>query len=97
MLGQGYVCRSCQQRGPTIHLGSVRDWSRLFLNVGHVNKEGLLYIWDQYVIGLDSPGFIDDYLPAVSAVLLMLLSDRLKGADTVRPTDLFIHSFKPFL
>ena len=31
---------------------------------GYVNREVLLFLWDQYIIGLDSPGFAEDYLAA---------------------------------
>jgi hypothetical protein len=48
-----------------------------------VNKEVLLYIWDQYIIGLDSAGFTDDYLPVVTAVFLKLVVDRLKKQKLV--------------
>lgn len=50
---------------------------------GYVDKEVLLYIWDQYIIGLDSPGFTDDYLPAITAVFLKLVADRLKSQKMV--------------
>jgi hypothetical protein len=48
-----------------------------------VSKEVLMFIWDQYIIGLDSAGFTDDYLPAVTAVFLKLTVDRLKNQKMV--------------
>jgi hypothetical protein len=48
-----------------------------------VNKEVLIFIWDQYIIGLDSAGFTDDYLPAITAVFLKLTVDRLKNQKMV--------------
>jgi hypothetical protein len=44
----------------------------------------VLYIWDQYIIGLDAPGFHDEFLPAVMAIYLMLVKENLRGAETVR-------------
>lgn len=43
----------------------------------------VLFLWDQYMIGLDSPGFHDEYLPACTAVFLMLLKDKLKESRSV--------------
>ncbi|ELU01451.1 hypothetical protein CAPTEDRAFT_186844 [Capitella teleta] len=51
--------------------------------VGYVNMDVLLYIWDQYIIGLDAPGFHDEFLPAVLAIYLMLVKENLRAAETV--------------
>ncbi len=42
-----------------------------------------LFIWDQYVISLDAPGFHDVYLPVIMAVFLMLLKEKLKECQSV--------------
>ncbi|XP_064613164.1 uncharacterized protein LOC135476947 [Liolophura sinensis] len=46
--------------------------------VGYLNAETLLYIWDQYMIGLDTPGFSDELLSAVMATMFILLGERLR-------------------
>ena len=56
------------------------------LLLGYVNMEVLLFIWDQYMIGLDAPGFHDEFLPIVMAIYLMLVKEKLRGSDTVRLT-----------
>ena len=43
----------------------------------------VLFLWDQYVIGMDSPGFHDDYLSTVTAIFLMLLKDKLVQCNSV--------------
>lgn len=53
------------------------------LSSGYVNMEVLLYIWDQYIIGLDAPGFHDEYLPAIAAIYLMLVKEKLRGSESV--------------
>ncbi|XP_074640694.1 uncharacterized protein LOC141898601 isoform X2 [Tubulanus polymorphus] len=53
------------------------------LFIGYLNIDTILYVWDQYMIGLDSPGYHDELLPALTAVFLMLLSDKLKEASSL--------------
>ena len=43
----------------------------------------LLYVWDQYIIGLDVPGFGTEWLAVVCATMLGLLQDKLKEAKSV--------------
>ncbi|XP_019622029.1 PREDICTED: uncharacterized protein LOC109468212 [Branchiostoma belcheri] len=42
--------------------------------VGYLQLDCLLYIWDQYIIGLDVPAY--QVLPTISTVLLMLLREH---------------------
>ncbi|XP_078599410.1 uncharacterized protein LOC144874756 isoform X2 [Branchiostoma floridae x Branchiostoma japonicum] len=42
--------------------------------VGYLQMDCLLYIWDQYIIGLDVPAY--QVLPTISTVLLMLLREH---------------------
>ena len=44
----------------------------------------LLYVWDQYMIGLDTPGFNPEWLAIVTAVMLGLLKEKMKDCPTVR-------------
>ncbi|KAK1157451.1 hypothetical protein AOXY_G25137 [Acipenser oxyrinchus oxyrinchus] len=50
------------------------------LFVGYLNMTTLLYIWDQYVIGLDKPSY--DCTPAFSFAFLHLLRDHLQKCNT---------------
>ncbi|MEE6468469.1 hypothetical protein FKM82_008291 [Ascaphus truei] len=47
------------------------------LFVGYLNMSTLLYVWDQYIIGLDQPAY--NCLPAISLAFLILLQDHLRG------------------
>ena len=49
----------------------------------YVRLPVVCFLWDQYMIGMDSPGFHDDYLPAMMAIYLMLLQDKLRECLTV--------------
>lgn len=43
----------------------------------------LLYIWDQYMIGVDTPGFNNEWLAIVTVTLLGLIKEKLKEATSV--------------
>ena len=49
-----------------------------------------LYIWDQYMIGLDVPGYLDIFLPVVMAIHLLLLADKIKDCEADVRSDMFI-------
>ncbi|KAI1893539.1 hypothetical protein AGOR_G00124770 [Albula goreensis] len=48
--------------------------------VGYLAMPSLLYVWDQYIIGLDSPSY--DCLPAFCFAFLLLLKDHLQHCGT---------------
>ncbi|XP_066551196.1 uncharacterized protein LOC136717661 [Amia ocellicauda] len=48
--------------------------------VGFLNMTTLLYIWDQYIIGLDRPSY--NCIPAFSCAFMLLLRDRLLACGT---------------
>ncbi|XP_052802733.1 uncharacterized protein LOC128232959 isoform X2 [Mya arenaria] len=50
--------------------------------VGYLRLDTLLYVWDQYMIGLDTPGFNVEWLAIVTAIILGLLKDRFKECST---------------
>ncbi|XP_067670758.1 uncharacterized protein [Haliotis asinina] len=50
--------------------------------VGYLKMDALLYVWDQYVIGLDAAGFDTEWLSVVTATLLGLMADKLKEAKS---------------
>ena len=50
---------------------------------GYLKMDTLLYVWDQYIIGLDVPGFGTEWLAVVCATMLGLLQDKLKEAKSV--------------
>ncbi|XP_013383272.1 uncharacterized protein LOC106153737 [Lingula anatina] len=53
------------------------------LFVGFLNIDTVLYIWDQYIIGLDVPGYHTECLPVFTVVYLMLLKDQLMRCDDI--------------
>ncbi|XP_063811910.1 uncharacterized protein LOC135049882 isoform X2 [Pseudophryne corroboree] len=50
------------------------------LFVGYLNMNTLLYVWDQYIIGLDEPSY--NCLPAIGLVFLILLKEHLTGCSS---------------
>ena len=45
--------------------------------------EVVLFIWDQYMISLDTAGFHEEYLPVVTAIFLSLLKDAIVECKSV--------------
>ncbi|XP_060558814.1 uncharacterized protein LOC132719086 [Ruditapes philippinarum] len=50
--------------------------------VGYLRMDTLLFVWDQYMIGLDSPGFNVELLAIITAIILGLLKDKFKECQT---------------
>nr|XP_015222949.1 PREDICTED: uncharacterized protein LOC107079926 isoform X1 [Lepisosteus oculatus] len=48
--------------------------------VGYLNMTTLLYIWDQYIIGIDKPSY--SCVPAFSFAFIQLLKDHLQACRT---------------
>ena len=67
-------CLCCDAQLAQIHLQML---------AGYLKKDTMLYVWDQYVIGLDVPGFGTEWLAVVCATMLGLLQDKLKEAKSV--------------
>lgn len=42
-----------------------------------------MFVWDQYIIGLDVAGYHMDFLPAFTATLLLLLGESIMKCKTV--------------
>ena len=36
-----------------------------------------MYVWDQYVISADVPGYHEELLPVYAAIILMVIRDQL--------------------
>ncbi|VDI26236.1 Hypothetical predicted protein [Mytilus galloprovincialis] len=51
--------------------------------VTYLKMDTLLYIWDQYMIGVDTPGFNNEWLAIVTVTLLGLIKEKLKEATSV--------------
>ena len=54
-----------------------------FVFIGYLRMDTLLYVWDQYMIGLDTPGFNVELLAVVTAIILGLLKDKFKECQSV--------------
>lgn len=50
------------------------------LFVSYLNPNTLLYVWDNYIIGLDTPGFTTEWLAIVLVTILALTKDKIKEA-----------------
>lgn len=49
----------------------------------YLNPNTLLYVWDNYIIGLDTPGFTTEWLAIVLVTILALTKDKIKEASSV--------------
>ncbi|XP_069082429.1 uncharacterized protein [Pleurodeles waltl] len=79
------------QRGVQSLLQPVMQ--RLF--TGYLQMKTLLYIWDQYIIGLDQPAY--NCLPAFGLTFIMLLRDHLKGCHSPREAEAALKTHGPVL
>ncbi|XP_061196252.1 uncharacterized protein LOC133204520 [Saccostrea echinata] len=52
------------------------------LFVTYLNQDTLLYVWDNYIIGLDTPGFSTEWLAIVLVTILGLTKDKIKEATS---------------
>ncbi|KAK3083788.1 hypothetical protein FSP39_003216 [Pinctada imbricata] len=50
--------------------------------VTYLKPDTLLYVWDQYVIGQDTPGFPTEWLTIVTVTILGLVKEKLKEANS---------------
>ncbi|KAL8614021.1 hypothetical protein ACOMHN_023256 [Nucella lapillus] len=65
--------------------------------VGYLQMETLLYVWDNYVIGMDVPGFGTEWLAVVCATMLALLQDKLKEAKSPAAMENILRRESPLL
>lgn len=64
---------------------------------GYVSMPVVLFIWDQYIIGLDVQGFGEDYLAAVVAIFFILLKEKIRGCNSVSQSILIGSPFCAFV
>ena len=62
---------------------SIRWLTFLSFFAGFLNRDVLMYVWDQYVIGLDVAGYHMHFLPAFTATLFILLKDDIMACKNV--------------
>lgn len=48
-----------------------------------MKMDTLLYIWDQYMIGLDTPNFGNELIPVVAVMTIGLLKEKLRKCTDV--------------
>ncbi|XP_053375032.1 uncharacterized protein LOC123533928 isoform X2 [Mercenaria mercenaria] len=65
--------------------------------VGYLRMDTLLYVWDQYMIGLDSPGYNVEWLAIVTAIILGLLKDKFKECQTSVQMEMMLKNEGPKL
>jgi hypothetical protein len=54
---------------------------------GYLSMNPLMFVWDQYVISSDVPGFHEELIPTVAAIILMALRDQLLQTRSVGDFD----------
>ena len=42
-----------------------------------------MFVWDQYVISGDVPGYHEDLVPIIAAIIFMILRDQLMAVESV--------------
>ena len=42
-----------------------------------------MFVWDQYAISADVPGYHEELVPIIAAIILMILRDQLMAVHTV--------------
>ncbi|XP_072446257.1 uncharacterized protein [Chiloscyllium punctatum] len=65
------------------------------LFVGHLTMETVLYIWDQYILGLDQPSY--NCIPAFCMAFIHLLREHLQTCKTPGEVDTLLKSQAPAL
>ena len=50
---------------------------------GYLSLSPLMFVWDQYVISGDVPGYHEDLLPIIAAIIFMILRDQLMAVESV--------------
>ncbi|RNA36639.1 hypothetical protein BpHYR1_016077 [Brachionus plicatilis] len=49
----------------------------------YLNLHALMFVWDQYTIGSDVVGFHEEFIPIITAIILMLLRDQLMSVNNL--------------
>ncbi|BFZ18747.1 hypothetical protein BsWGS_21786 [Bradybaena similaris] len=74
----------------------IRPMTRTML-IGYLNFDTLKYVWDQYIIGLDVPGFGAEWLAVVIATLLGLEYEKLKECQSPLAMEAVLNKESPHL
>ncbi|XP_059163173.1 uncharacterized protein LOC131946430 [Physella acuta] len=74
----------------------IRPMVRTML-IGYLNFETLLFVWDQYIIGLDVPGFSAEWLSVAIATLLGLEHEKLKDCQSPLAMEAVLNRESPHL
>ena len=62
---------------------------KVFESEGYLSLNPLMYIWDQYVISADVPGYHEELLPIYASIILMVIRDQLLVTRSVSCLYLF--------
>ncbi|KAH9524500.1 hypothetical protein Btru_027035 [Bulinus truncatus] len=74
----------------------IRPMVRTML-IGYLNFETLLYVWDQYILGLNVPGFSTEWLAVVIATVIGLEHDKLKECQSPLAMETVLNRDSPLL
>ena len=53
------------------------------LFAGYLELNPLMYVWDQYMITIDVPGFHDELIPVFVSIIIMILRDQIMSVKNV--------------
>ena len=56
---------------------------KYFKFLGFLNLQTLSFVWDQLIISSDVTGYHEEFIPIITAVILMILRDQLMSTKTV--------------
>jgi hypothetical protein len=54
------------------------------LFAGYLDLNPLMYVWDQYMITIDVPGFHDELIPVFVSIIIMILRDQIMSIKHVK-------------
>ncbi|XP_055863033.1 uncharacterized protein LOC106072877 [Biomphalaria glabrata] len=74
----------------------IRPMVRTML-IGYLKFDTLLYVWDQYILGLNVPGFSAEWLAVVIATVLGLEHDKLKECQSPLAMETVLNRDSPLL
>uniref|UniRef100_A0A2C9KS74 Rab-GAP TBC domain-containing protein n=1 Tax=Biomphalaria glabrata TaxID=6526 RepID=A0A2C9KS74_BIOGL len=65
--------------------------------LGYLKFDTLLYVWDQYILGLNVPGFSAEWMAVVIATVLGLEHDKLKECQSPLAMETVLNRDSPLL
>lgn len=65
--------------------------------LGYLSLNPLMYVWDQYVISADVPGYHEELIPVIGAIIFMILREQLLACRSVcNKSRIYFYSFDSY-